>query len=81
MLQHRGQEGCGIVSMMEKTITLKKEGLVGDNFTKTNVIKIAWENCHRSQSIFYNWRNPLRNIQPFLLIYMLEIVYAIMEIH
>ena len=32
-LQHRGQEGCGIVSLMEKTITEKRQGLVGDHFT------------------------------------------------
>ena len=39
-LQHRGQEGCGIVSYDGKNYhSEKKQGLVGDNFTKTNVIK------------------------------------------
>ena len=27
-LQHRGQEGCGIVSLMEKIITRKRQGLL-----------------------------------------------------
>ncbi len=39
-LQHRGQEGCGIVSFDGKNFHSEKRlGLVGDNFTKGKVIK------------------------------------------
>ena len=38
-LQHRGQEGCGMLTM-EKIIILKRQGLVGDHFTKTDIIKV-----------------------------------------
>ena len=39
-LQHRGQEGCGIVSFDgEKYHSEKRFGLVGDNFSKEKVIK------------------------------------------
>ena len=38
-LQHRGQEGCGIVSFDGKIFHSEKRlGLVGDNFTKKDVI-------------------------------------------
>ena len=38
-LQHRGQEGCGIVSYDGKNYhSEKRQGLVGDHFTKTNII-------------------------------------------
>ena len=39
-LQHRGQEGCGIVSFDGKNFhSEKRQGLVGDHFTKPEVIK------------------------------------------
>ena len=39
-LQHRGQEGCGIVSFDGKKYHLEKKlGLVGDNFNKEEVLK------------------------------------------
>ena len=39
-LQHRGQEGCGIVSFDGKNFhSEKRQGLVGDHFTKSDVIK------------------------------------------
>ena len=39
-LQHRGQEGCGIVSFDGKTFhSEKRQGLVGDHFTKKEIIK------------------------------------------
>ena len=42
-LQHRGQEGCGIVSFDGKNFhSEKRQGLVSDNFTKGNSIK-RWE--------------------------------------
>ena len=39
-LQHRGQEGCGIVSFDGKHYHSEKRfGLVGDNFNKEKVLK------------------------------------------
>ena len=39
-LQHRGQEGCGIVSFDGKTFhSEKRQGLVGDHFNKGDAIK------------------------------------------
>ena len=39
-LQHRGQEGCGIVSFDGKNYhSEKRQGLVGDNFTNKDVLK------------------------------------------
>ena len=39
-LQHRGQEGCGIVSFDGKNFhSEKKHGLVGDNFTNKEILK------------------------------------------
>ena len=43
-LQHRGQEGCGIVSFDgEKYYSEKRFGLVGDNFNKEKVLIILRE--------------------------------------
>jgi len=66
-LQHRGQEGCGIVSFDgEKYHSEKRFGLVGDNFSKEKVLK----NLHGHHAIGHNrysttGENTLRNIQPF----------------
>ena len=66
-LQHRGQEGCGIVSFDgEKYHSEKRFGLVGDNFNKEKVLK----NLTGNYSIGHNrysttGENTLRNIQPF----------------
>ena len=39
-LQHRGQEGCGIVSFDGNNYhSEKRQGLVGDHFAKNEVIK------------------------------------------
>ena len=39
-LQHRGQEGCGIVSFDGKNYhSEKRQGLVGDHFTNSEIIK------------------------------------------
>ena len=39
-LQHRGQEGCGIVTFDgEQYYSEKRFGLVGDNFNKEKVLK------------------------------------------
>ena len=66
-LQHRGQEGCGIVSFDGKKYHSEKRfGLVGDNFNKEKVLK----NLSGNFSIGHNrysttGENTLRNIQPF----------------
>ena len=66
-LQHRGQEGCGIVSFDgEKYHSEKRFGLVGDNFNKEKVLK----NLLGQHAIGHNrystmGENTLRNIQPF----------------
>jgi len=66
-LQHRGQEGCGIVSFDgEKYHSEKKFGLVGDSFNKEKVLK----NLLGKHAIGHNrysttGENTLRNIQPF----------------
>ncbi len=66
-LQHRGQEGCGIVSFDGKQYHSEKRfGLVGDNFNKEKVIK----NLPGKFAIGHNRYSTtggaaLRNIQPF----------------
>ena len=66
-LQHRGQEGCGIVSFDGKKYHSEKRfGLVGDNFNKEKVLK----NLIGKYAIGHNrysttGENTLRNIQPF----------------
>jgi len=66
-LQHRGQEGCGIVTFDgEKYYSEKRFGLVGDNFNKEKVLK----NLRGNYAIGHNrysttGENTLRNIQPF----------------
>ena len=66
-LQHRGQEGCGIVSFDgQKYHSEKRWGLVGDNFNKEKVLK----NLPGNFAIGHNRYSTtggttLRNIQPF----------------
>tara|TARA_B100000427_G_scaffold172226_1_gene143172 strand:+ start:319 stop:1782 length:1464 start_codon:yes stop_codon:yes gene_type:complete len=66
-LQHRGQEGCGIVSFDgEKYHSEKRFGLVGDNFNKQDVLK----NLPGNFAIGHNRYSTtggaaLRNVQPF----------------
>ena len=66
-LQHRGQEGCGIVSFDgQKYYSEKRFGLVGDSFNKERVLK----NLLGKHAIGHNrysttGENTLRNIQPF----------------
>jgi len=66
-LQHRGQEGCGIVTFDEKNFYAEKRlGLVGDNFTKGKVLKKLPGNYaigHNRYSTAGN--NLLKNVQPF----------------
>ena len=66
-LQHRGQEGCGIVSFDGKNFhSEKRQGLIGDHFTDPATIK----KLPGRQAIGHNRYSTtgevsLRNIQPF----------------
>ena len=66
-LQHRGQEGCGIVTFDGKNFhSEKRQGLVGDHFTDLETLK----KLPGKSSIGHNrysttGETSLRNIQPF----------------
>ena len=66
-LQHRGQEGCGIVTSDGKNFYAERRlGLVGDNFTKGKIL----EKLPGSYSIGHNrystaGNNLIKNVQPF----------------
>ena len=66
-LQHRGQEGCGIVSFDGKNYhSEKRQGLVGDHFTNPEIIKKLpgrFAIGHNRYST--TGETSLRNIQPF----------------
>ena len=66
-LQHRGQEGCGIVSFDGKNFhSEKRQGLVGDHFTKSEVIKkIPGAAAIGHNRYSTTGETSLRNIQPF----------------
>ena len=66
-LQHRGQEGCGIVTYDKKKFYSEKRlGLVGDNFTKAQTLDKLPGNAaigHNRYSTFGG--DTIRNVQPF----------------
>ena len=66
-LQHRGQEGCGIVSFDGKNYhSEKRQGLVGDHFTDSETLKKlpgTFAIGHNRYST--TGETSLRNIQPF----------------
>ena len=66
-LQHRGQEGCGIVTFDGKKFYAERRlGLVGDNFTKGKVLEKLPGNYaigHNRYSTAGN--NLIKNVQPF----------------
>ena len=66
-LQHRGQEGCGIVTFNgEQYFSEKRFGLVGDNFNKEKVLKKLKGNFAIGHNRYSTTgENTLRNIQPF----------------
>ena len=66
-LQHRGQEGCGIVSFDgTKYHSEKRFGLVGDNFNKEKVLKKLNGNYALGHNRYSTTGGTtLRNIQPF----------------
>ena len=66
-LQHRGQEGCGIVTFNGKQyFSEKRFGLVGDNFNKEKLLKKLQGNYAIGHNRYSTTgENTLRNIQPF----------------
>ncbi len=66
-LQHRGQEGCGIVTFNGKQyFSEKRFGLVGDNFNKEKILKKLQGNYAIGHNRYSTTgENTLRNIQPF----------------
>ena len=66
-LQHRGQEGCGIVSFDEKNYhSEKRQGLVGDHFTNPEVLrKVPGKFAIGHNRYSTTGETSLRNIQPF----------------
>ena len=66
-LQHRGQEGCGIVSFAgEKYHSEKRFGLVGDNFNKEKVLnKLPGKFAIGHNRYSTTGGTALRNVQPF----------------
>jgi amidophosphoribosyltransferase len=66
-LQHRGQEGCGIVSFDGKTFhSEKRQGLVGDHFTDPVTIKkLPGRSAIGHNRYSTTGEVSLRNIQPF----------------
>ncbi len=66
-LQHRGQEGCGIVSFDGKNFhSEKRQGLVGDHFTNYETLKKLPGNFAIGHNRYSTTgETSLRNIQPF----------------
>ena len=66
-LQHRGQEGCGIVSFDGKNYhSEKRHGLVGDHFTNSETLnKLPGKFAIGHNRYSTTGETSLRNIQPF----------------
>ena len=66
-LQHRGQEGCGLVSFDGQNFhSEKRNGLVGDNFTNKDVFKKLPGNFAIGHNRYSTTgETSIRNIQPF----------------
>ena len=66
-LQHRGQEGCGVVSFDGKNYhSEKRQGLVGDHFTNPEILKKLPGNFAIGHNRYSTTgETSLRNIQPF----------------
>ena len=66
-LQHRGQEGCGIVTFDNKNFYAERRlGLVGDNFTKGNILeKLPGNHAIGHNRYSTSGNNLIKNVQPF----------------
>ncbi len=65
-LQHRGQEGCGIVTADEKLHFHKGEGLVSKVFDKTNISKLTGNHAIGHVRYSTTGESQLLNVQPFI---------------
>jgi len=64
-LQHRGQEGSGIVSLKDgKHISYKNQGLVGDIFTKSQLSKLKGDSAIGHNRYSTTGGDDLKNVQP-----------------
>ena len=65
-LQHRGQEGCGIVAFDGKSFhSEKRQGLVGDHFTNIETIKKLPGNAAIGHNRYSTTgESKLENLQP-----------------
>ena len=67
-LQHRGQEGCGIITSDEKNFYAERRlGLVGDNFTKGESSRRICLVIVQLDTIVIQQagNNLIKNVQPF----------------
>ena len=66
-LQHRGQEGCGIVTFDQKKFYAERRlGLVGDNFTKGKILeKLPGIHAIGHNRYSTSGNNLIKNVQPF----------------
>ena len=66
-LQHRGQEGCGIVTSDGKNFFSERRlGLVGDNFTKEKILKkLPGKHSIGHNRYSTSGNNQIKNVQPF----------------
>jgi amidophosphoribosyltransferase len=66
-LQHRGQEGCGIVTFDGKNFYAERRlGLVGDNFTKGKILeKLPGNHAIGHNRYSTTGNNLIKNVQPF----------------
>ena len=66
-LQHRGQEGCGIVTFDGIKFHVERRlGLVGDNFTKGKVLeKLSGNSAIGHNRYSTTGNNLIKNVQPF----------------
>jgi len=66
-LQHRGQEGCGIVTSNGKNFYSERRlGLVGDNFTKGKILeKLPGNHAIGHNRYSTTGNNLIKNVQPF----------------
>jgi len=66
-LQHRGQEGCGIVTCDgNKFYAERRLGLVGDNFTKGKILeKLPGKYAIGHNRYSTSGNNLIKNVQPF----------------
>lgn len=65
-LQHRGQEGCGIVTVDKVLHSHKGEGLVSKVFDKDNVAKLTGKHAIGHVRYSTTGESQLLNVQPFI---------------